>query len=362
MAARARTVRSGLAQMVPHAPQSRAAVLAVILWTPPAVELVRFHPHNNLQQVVRYLMADRAPGLPFADVFLTGVGTLAPFPGGMVTAQVWQGQAVIATEPRSVVAVAVGALLLVLVALVAMLPARARERMAELSPVLRMLAPSANESAAARAAVVLVLGGAALAATMPRTSTAFTWNYLQLWGTVFFIWMVAGLFVVRRLLWLLPRHGAVLPVTAAILAAAALPPALLADRAGRWDEGVGVKSVIPDIRAALAKAPAGTDGADRHVVFETHSLGSTYGIAPSVAFGISADNPVHLGAIWTLPEDTDFRKSASAPEDSVRIIIRDGPADSEATAWADRGALVRTFAGRDGGWYTLVVVTELPQP
>lgn len=341
---------------------TRAAIVAgVIVWLPPAIELVRFHPHNNLEQVLRYVAADRGVSAPFMDVFLTGVGLLAPFSGGMVTAQVWQGPAVIATEPRSVLAVVVGAVMLACVLVGALLPARAWARLCDVWDVLGWLSPSANERALARVVLVLVLGCMALGYTIPVGSTIFTWNYLQLWAVAFCVWMAIGLYTLRRVLWLLPGRRHTLPLAAALIALISSVPAVAADRAGRWDEGRGVHGIIGDVRTSLAEMAAAHGPPRRHVAFETNSLGTTYGIAPSVAFGIKDDRRFHLGAIWALPEDTDFRKTVSMPPDSIRIVIRDGRPEETEADWAGVNRLRRTFQGPNGGWYTLWVVDRSPR-
>lgn len=353
-----RLSRRSITRWMPRSPWVRAGLVAGVLWLPPAVELVRFYPHNNLQQVIRYVSADSGvdSALPLHEVFLTGVGVMAPFPGGMVQAQVWQqGEATIAAEPRSAIAVAVGLAMLLGVVALAVAPRRPGRSSRSAASRRSVLAPSANERAAARTGLLMALGAMTLGSTIPPSSAAFAWNYLQLWAVVFFMWAVVGLYLLRRVLQLVPRGRQLVPSIAAAIAVLALAPALMADRTGRWDEGAGVSSVIESVRVSVDRTAADGGGRSRHVIFETHSLGSTYGIAPSVAFGLKGDRPYHLGAIWKLPEDTDFRKSVSAPRDSVRIVIRDGRPEEQHPDWGGPAETMVTFNGMDGGWYTLYV-------
>lgn len=331
-----------------------AILLGVLVWLPPLVELFTYSP-NNLSQVLRYVGAERGTPIPFADALRYVVGMLAPVPGGMTQAGSLTGEAPahMVRHPRSVAAVAIGALVLVLVALLAIGRARLVDR---LPAAARPWSSTTSEVAAAVTALAGVLALLGTVSSLPLSSTESTWNYLQTWPVIFFVWSVVLTVGIRRASRALDgrrwTQGQIALTTGSAALVGACLTAILASAPARWHEGDGVRSALPAVEERLAVVRE-HHGGRLHVTFDGDNLGASYYIAPSIAYALREDYDIHLPAVWSGAEDTDFRKSVTTPEDSVWISIRAGRQVQGVDGVDPRSEVATYLVDRDGATYTI---------
>lgn len=335
-------------------PVRGAALVGLLVWTPPAIELFRFSP-NNLQQILAYIGADRGEPIPALTALRFVVGLVGPVPGGMAAAVNGADHVGAHMTPpsTSVTGTVVGLLLLVLVLAMSVLAGSRRVRRSVPDTARRWL-PSRRES---RAAGVALIGFAALSVTvtrLPVSSAQSSWNYLQAWPVVFFIWSVLVAYGARLILVHLHMARGRLQHVAALLLVSAMLAALMSPAPTRWHEGDGVAAGMDALRDHLAKIQSHHQGR-LHVTFDGDTLGAGYYVAPALAHAIKADYAVHLPAVWQGSEDTDFRKSVTAPEDTAWVSIRAGRKTTLPQDVNERSVAVTTVTDSNGHDYTLFV-------
>lgn len=332
-------------------PTRVALVLLALIWIAPTVELFRFSP-NNAERVVQYVFSDRGTPLPFLDGMRFATGLTAPIPGGMQAAfdQHGAASAFIVRSLPSLPAVAVGGLLLACLLGIA-IAGTARIDVFNFPSRVIPWVPTRTEG---NAAWSVLIGFAAVAGTvtrLPESSAQSTWNYLQAWPVSFTLWAVLAGYLARRVvLPSLPRISTAVAVAATLigLVAATNSPA-----PSRWDEGKEVAGGWPDLARALSEIDDRYEG-KLHVTFDGDSLGAGYYVAPSLAFAMKDKYAVHLPAVWSSEEDTDFRKSVSSPSDTAWISVRTGDGSTTRASVNPRSEQVATVS-ESGIVYTLFV-------
>lgn len=337
-----------------HRRTAWAAVgLAVLLWIPPGVELFTYSP-NNLQQILAYVSADRGDPVATSDVLRFIVGMLAPVPGGLQPALTGFGHvgAHLSQQTTSTTAVLVGSVLLLLTVAIALLRWRAL-RLA-VPDRLRFFLPARIESCGALVAL-LALAAAGLTMTrLPASSARSSWNYLQAWPVAFVVLLVLVTYATRRVLPLLSRSR--WPVCRTAIGALLLSGLLAAWTSpvkSRWHEGDGVAAGADALRTRLTAIAQEHEGT-LHVTFDADTLGAGYYVAPALAHLVKDDYAIHLPAVWSAAEDTDFRKSVTSPADTAWVSIRDG-GPRRSTSVDQRSTAVTTVSDGSGNVYTLYV-------
>lgn len=336
-----------------------AILLAVIAWLPPLVELFRFSP-NNLTQVWRYAQSPRVEDqIPFEAALRFVGGLVAPIPGGMTHAGYVDGVAVAhpVAHPRSVTAAAMGACSMVLVLMLAV--GRVPALRARVPIQRRRILPLHSERDASVTALGGVLALLVTVGSLPATGAATTWNYLQSWPVVFFVWAVLLSALVRRAV---PRDGfgrwspgRLGRAAGAIVLIASCVAAFATPLLSQWKEGAGIAAALPAIEQRLADARFAHDDTTLHVSFDTDSLTSAAYIAPSIGYALHDDYAIHLPVMWGGREDTDFRKNTTAPEDAVRITIRRGRLQQGTGKVNAEAELVAYLTDEDGSVYTVFI-------
>lgn len=331
-----------------------AILLGVLMWLPPLVELIVYSP-NNLSQVLRYVAADRGDSIALADAVRFVGGVLAPVPGGMTHAGSLAGDAPahMIRHPRSVVALVLGATLLVGILVVALGRTRVVDR---LPAAARSWGSTSSEVAAAVTALAGVLALLGTVASLPLSSTESTWNYLQTWPVAFFLWSVVLSVVIRRVCRALGGErwtpGQLSLAVCTVVLVGACLTAVLTSSPSRWHEGDGVRAALPEVEQRLAAVRAHHEG-PLHVTFDGDTLGASYYVAPSIAYALREDYDIHLPAVWSGAEDTDFRRSVTTPEDSAWISIRSGAQVQGMEGVDPRSEVVTRIVDRDGVTYTI---------
>lgn len=330
-----------------------AAVLAVLMWLPPLVELVRFSP-NNLEQVLTYIAAPRGEPVDPAVAARFALGLLAPVGGGIDDAGnvADLASAHPVRHPRSTMATGLGCVVVLLVVTLAVIGS---ERVRSRAPrAARRWMPTRSEQRAALAAGLGLMATAVTVGSLPLSATETTWNYLQTWSVVFFVWAVLVWVVLRRLVMaarptLRPR---LVGATCALVLVAAAAAAIASPAPSRWEEGRSVVAAMPAVRDLLQQTRTEAGGGRLHVTFDADTLGAGYYIAPSMGYDLHEDYAIHLPAVWKSPEDTDFRKAVSSPPDtawiSIRAGVRGGGADVDS-----RSQVVAQVVDRRGDAYTI---------
>lgn len=336
-------------------PARSAIILGLLMWLPPVVELFRFSP-NNLQQVWAYIGADRGVQVPTLDALRFVVSLLAPVPGGMSAAVNATGHvgSHMTRQSSSNVALVVG-VLVVLMPAAMVIASGSRVRRLNLPERARNWLPSRNE---ARAAWAGLIGLAALAVTvtrLPLSSAQSSWNYLQAWPVAFFVWTVVLTYVVRRVGNHINSPQRWLPGgVASIMLGSGLLATLFSAAPTRWNEGDGIGPGAEKLSASLSTIDARHEG-KLHVTFDGDTLGAGYYVAPALAHAIKDTYAVHLPAVWSAEEDTDFRKSVTSPQDTAWVSIRAGNLPGPGDTVHDRSTVVTTVNDGSGHDYTLFV-------
>lgn len=326
-------------------------VLFFVVWLPPAIELFRFSP-NNVERIGSYISADRGSPLPPYEGMRFVVGTLAPSPGGMRAAFDGSGvaSAYIARNAATSTSVTIGCVLafcVLIMAVAGSLQVRSRARVS----TARRWAPTRLEG---YAAWVVLVGLAALSATvtrLPLSAAQSTWNYLQAWPVTFALWALLVTYLIRRIdrprIYLTPRNLAMTSVVAALI------PAMASPVPSKWHEGQGIEAGLASLDRELSAIDEHQEGG-LHVTFDGDTLGAGYFVAPALAFAMKDKYAIHLPAVWTSKEDTDFRKSVTSPEDTAWVSIREGDR-SFAAKNVDARARAITTVEEGGIVYTLFV-------
>jgi hypothetical protein len=331
-----------------------AVCLGGLLWLPPAVELFTYSP-NNLQQVLAYVAADRGDPVATPEVLRFIAGLLAPVPDGLQPALTGAGHvgAHLSRQATSTTAVVLGSVHLLLTGAIA----TGRWRILRVSATdrIRPFLPTRSE---ARGARVALLALAALVLTMtrlPASSAKSSWNYLQAWPVVFFVLVVLITYALRRLIDLtLDRTTLPVPrVAIGTLLVGGLLAAWLSPATSRWHEGDGVAAGSGSFRDSLAAIAQDHEGT-LHVTFDGDTLGAGYYVAPALAHLVKDEYAIHLPAVWSAAEDTDFRKSVTSPEDTAWVSIRDSGSWT-GTSVDERARAVTTVTDGSGHVYTLYV-------
>lgn len=331
-----------------------ALLLGFVMWLPPLIELITFAP-NNLTQVLRYVGAPRGDSVSSSDAVRFVLGMQAPIPQGFTDAGAGRGvaHAHLVRHPRSSLAAAVGCG--VVVVLVAIAIARWRRPKVTLPPSAHRWLPTRRERDAAVVAIGGVLALTLTVMSLPKSSVASTWNYLQTWPVVLFGWAVLVTFLLRRVLH--RRSGRSNPQFSLIASAAVLAVgmglAFASPVPARWQEGEGVASVLPTIEKELEAIQESYGDELLHVSFDGDNLGAGYYLAPSIAYALHDDYAIHLPAIWKNDEDTDFRKTRTAPDDSAWLSIRHSRKEAGADGVDPRSEVIAHLTDVNGAVYTI---------
>ena len=320
--------------------QRRAAWATVALlglcWLPVVVELVRFAPHNNAQQMLAFLSASHEPGVGIVTGLRIGLAHLSP--RGLVTDVV--GQELGGGAPFDVAA---GAVLLGALVVLTVLRVRRRQAAARRLDILT---------------VVLVVGFLAHVAASGRlTPTALLprWEVILFWPLATSIWAVLvtdgwGL-LAPRVKKRIPADRRARTALAALLVVPAAVLAAVSPLGGfALDSSAAIRASVVQIERAV-DAAAVADGRQplAPVLVLGDTMGAGQGVGWGYAYGLYADGyATHITAFGQLPEDWDFRKYTTSPPDAVRLVLlQDGdPADWQVrSGWRDP---VLTLTSTDG--------------
>lgn len=335
-------------------------VALLVMWLPPAIELLTFHP-NNLVQVARFAVADSRGssfGLPHAaEVTLR---MLLPAPGGYQSQGLSGGLGALTVTGFDARVVFGAAIIALLVGAGWFFP---RTVMAPGGRTLQI---------GARLALVWLAAAVLVVASVPVGQGVEGWNYLQLWPSVVTAWLVTALVL-----------GAVLRNATVWLPDRALPPArrflkIVTVQSARWrvvaavtagvavvvtpltspvapprTHGTQYAAVVDRLRSDLASA-----GASKQVAFHTGpSLGAAFEVVPALGYGLALQGDhVYLPALWLGAEDTDFRKLLNVPATAAVVYVQQLPPGRRTAPTATvRGDLVGVIEGTSGEYFAIYV-------